>query len=40
VALEATKAEMPTAVELIAFMEHVAHPHGIASFDPSAAGAA
>ena len=37
VALQATKAEMGTAANLIAFMEHVAHPQGAASFDPSAA---
>ncbi len=37
VALSATKAEMGSAQKLIDFMEHVAHPKGAASFDPSAA---
>ena len=37
VALEASKTEMDTAEKLIAFMEHVAHPKGASSFDPSAA---
>jgi simple sugar transport system ATP-binding protein len=35
VALETTKAEVGSAEKLIAFMEHVAHPDGVASFDPS-----
>lgn len=35
VALSVTKAEVGTAEKLIAFMEQIAHPHGIASFDPS-----
>jgi simple sugar transport system ATP-binding protein len=37
VALSATKAEVGSAEKLIEFMEHIAHPQGIASFDPSAA---
>ncbi|MGN6100159.1 MAG: ATP-binding cassette domain-containing protein, partial [Devosia sp.] len=37
VALSATKAEMDSAEKLIDFMEHVAHPQGVASFDPAAA---
>lgn len=37
VALSVTKAEIGSAEELMRFMEHVAHPHGTASFDPSAA---
>jgi simple sugar transport system ATP-binding protein len=37
VALETTKEEIGTAEKLIAFMEHVAHPQGVASFDPTAA---
>jgi simple sugar transport system ATP-binding protein len=37
VALETTRSEMDTAEKLIAFMEHVAHPKGVSSFDPSAA---
>ena len=37
VALQVTKQEVGSAEKLIAFMEHVAHPHGAASFDPSAA---
>ena len=42
VALQVTKQEVGSAERLIAFMEHVAHPQGAASFDPSAvlAGAA
>ena len=42
VALQATKAEVGSAEKLIAFMEHIAHPQGIASFDASGklAGAA
>ena len=35
VALSVTKAEVGTAEKLIDFMEQIAHPHGIASFDPS-----
>src|SRR5580698_736273 len=35
VALQATKAEVGTAERLIAFMEKLAHPDGIASFDPT-----
>jgi simple sugar transport system ATP-binding protein len=35
VALQATKPEVGTAERLIAFMEKLAHPDGIASFDPS-----
>jgi simple sugar transport system ATP-binding protein len=35
VALQATKIEVGTAERLIAFMEKLAHPDGIASFDPS-----
>ena len=35
VALQATKAEVGTAERLIDFMEKLAHPDGIASFDPS-----
>jgi simple sugar transport system ATP-binding protein len=34
-ALQATKAEVGTAERLIAFMEKLAHPDGIASFDPT-----
>jgi simple sugar transport system ATP-binding protein len=37
VALTTTKAEMASAEDLIAFMEHVAHPKGVHSFDPGAA---
>ena len=37
VALSVTKAEVGSAEKLIEFMEHIAHPQGIASFDPSAA---
>ena len=40
VALQATKPEVGTAERLIAFMEKLAHPDGIASFDPSHGGAA
>jgi len=36
VALQQTKAEAGSAENLIEFMEHVAHPKGIASFDPDA----
>ena len=36
VALAVTKAEIGSAEKLIDFMEHVAHPHGVASFDPTA----
>ena len=39
-ALQATKAEVGTAERLIAFMEKLAHPDGIASFDPTHGGAA
>ena len=39
VALQATKAEVGTAERLIAFMEKLAHPDGIASFDPTHADA-
>ena len=39
VALQATKADVGTAERLIAFMEKLAHPDGIASFDPSHAHA-
>jgi simple sugar transport system ATP-binding protein len=39
VALQATKDEVGSAERLIAFMEKLAHPDGIASFDPSHAGA-
>ena len=39
VALQATKDEVGSAERLIAFMEKLAHPHGIASFDPNSAGA-
>jgi simple sugar transport system ATP-binding protein len=35
VALSVTKAEIGSAEKLINFMEHVAHPQGVASFDPS-----
>jgi simple sugar transport system ATP-binding protein len=35
VALQATKAEVGSAEKLIAFMEHIAHPQGMASFDAS-----
>ena len=35
VALEATKAEVGSAEKQIKFMEHVAHPTGVASFDPT-----
>jgi simple sugar transport system ATP-binding protein len=35
VALQATKREVGAAERLIAFMEHVAHPKGVASFDPA-----
>jgi simple sugar transport system ATP-binding protein len=38
-ALQATKAEVGTAERLIAFMEKLAHPDGIASFDPTHADA-
>jgi simple sugar transport system ATP-binding protein len=37
VALTTTKAEVGSAEDLIAFMEHVAHPKGVHSFDPGAA---
>jgi simple sugar transport system ATP-binding protein len=37
IALQATKQEIGSAARLIAFMENVAHPHGVASFDPSSA---
>lgn len=37
VALQVTKEEVGSAEKLIAFMEHVAHPQGAASFDPTAA---
>jgi simple sugar transport system ATP-binding protein len=42
VSLETTKAEIGSAEKLVAYMEHIAHPQGVASFDPSAveAGAA
>ena len=40
VALQATKPEVGTAERLIAFMEKLAHPDGIASFDPTHGGAA
>jgi hypothetical protein len=33
--LHATKEEVGSAERLIAFMEKLAHPEGIASFDPS-----
>jgi simple sugar transport system ATP-binding protein len=41
IALQATKEEVGSAERLIDFMENVAHPHGVASFDPTsiAAGA-
>src|SRR5271156_405107 len=39
VALQATKAQVGTAERLIAFMEKLAHPDGIASFDPTHADA-
>jgi len=39
VALHATKTEVGSAERLIAFMEKLAHPEGIASFDPSHNGA-
>jgi len=40
VALEKTKAEVGSAQALIDFMEHVAHPQGMAAFDqPAATGA-
>jgi simple sugar transport system ATP-binding protein len=35
IALQATKQEIGSAERLIAFMENVAHPHGVASFDPT-----
>jgi simple sugar transport system ATP-binding protein len=37
VALQVTKAEVGSAEKLIAFMEHIAHPQGVASFDSSIA---
>src|SRR6476659_2887305 len=37
IALTTTKAEVGSVEDLIAFMEHVAHPKGIHSFDPGAA---
>ena len=42
VALQATKQQVGSADRLIAFMENIAHPQGIASFDPASvqAGAA
>ena len=40
VALQATKPEIGTAERLIAYMEKLAHPDGIAAFDPSHAGTA
>jgi len=40
VALQATKGEIGTAERLIAYMEKLAHPDGIAAFDPSHAGTA
>ena len=40
VALQATKHEIGTAERLIAYMEKLAHPDGIAAFDPSHAGTA
>jgi simple sugar transport system ATP-binding protein len=40
VALQATKPQIGTAERLIAFMEKLAHPDGIASFDPTHGGAA
>jgi simple sugar transport system ATP-binding protein len=39
VALQATKNEVGSAERLIAFMEKLAHPQGVASFDPNGAGA-
>jgi simple sugar transport system ATP-binding protein len=36
VSLEANKAEIGSAEKLVAYMEHIAHPHGVASFDLSA----
>jgi simple sugar transport system ATP-binding protein len=39
IALQATKPEVGSAERLIAFMEKIAHPHGIASFDPASASA-
>ena len=36
VAMQTTKAEVGSAEKLIAFMEHVAHPKGVHSFDPTA----
>jgi simple sugar transport system ATP-binding protein len=35
IALQTTKQEIGSAERLIAFMENVAHPHGVASFDPT-----
>jgi simple sugar transport system ATP-binding protein len=40
VSLEATKAEIGSAERLVAYMEHIAHPQGAASFDLSAAAEA
>src|SRR5260370_41461711 len=37
VALETSKREIGSAQALIDFMEHIAHPQGIASFDPNVA---
>jgi simple sugar transport system ATP-binding protein len=39
VSLEATKAEIGSAEKLVAYMEHIAHPQGAASFDLSTAEA-
>jgi len=38
VALQATKPQVGSAERLIAFMEKLAHPEGVASFDPASAG--
>jgi simple sugar transport system ATP-binding protein len=35
VSLEATKAEIGSAEKLVAYMEQIAHPQGVASFDPT-----
>jgi simple sugar transport system ATP-binding protein len=35
VSMAATKSEVGSAEKLVAYMEHIAHPQGVASFDPS-----